>query len=73
MNVRDKTACIVISTDYALMICPISSTIELGRDMTRCPHPKGYHEWVAENPWVRDLNLPRQNEPNEDTESCDEI
>jgi hypothetical protein len=42
---------------------------EKKKDNDACPHPDGYHEWVAENMWVLTLQLPAKQTPEEDTAS----
>jgi hypothetical protein len=49
------------------MCCPISGP--KFTDPRKCPHPEGYHQWVEANPWVRTLQMPKQQTPESDTES----
>jgi hypothetical protein len=52
--------------DYELWPCPMGCNVIV---VTVCPHPHGYHEWMAANPWASTLQMPRKQTPEEDTQS----
>jgi hypothetical protein len=53
------------------MRCSVTEPVD-GK-WSKCGHPEGYHQWIAENPWVLRLQMPEKKKPEEDTESEKDI